>query len=402
MKILVLNCGSSSVKYQLIDMEKGVALAKGLVDRIGLSGASLTHQALDRPVVKITDEIRDHTQAVDMCISILLSAEHGVIADKSEIAAVGHRMVHGGEKFTESVLVTSELMDQVRDLITLAPLHNPHNIRGIEAATALMGKTPQVAVFDTAFHHQMPPYAYIYGTPYSLYTKHGIRRYGFHGTSHYYVANKAAEVLGKPIEKLKIVTCHLGNGASMAAVDGGISVDTSMGFTPLEGLLMGTRSGDCDPAVILHVMEQEKLTLQDANTLLNKKSGLLGVSGLSADVREVLKGAADGNANAKLALEIYCYRVKKYIGAYMAALGGLDILIFTAGVGENAVEVRRMSVEGLECFGIKLDYAKNKAHKAGIEIISTDDSRVKVMVIPTNEELVIAQETVRVIKQEKH
>ncbi len=399
MKILVLNCGSSSVKYQLIDMEQGLALAVGLVDRIGMSESSLMHKPHDRPQIKTSVEILDHTQAINAVISILLSAEHGVITSKSEIVAVGHRVVHGGERFTGSVLITAELMDKIKQLISLAPLHNPHNIRGIMAAAMLLPGVPQVAVFDTAFHHQMPPYAYIYGIPYALYKKLGIRRYGFHGTSHYYVSLKAAELLGKPIAQTKIITCHLGNGASMTAVDGGVSIDTTIGFTPLEGLLMGTRSGDCDPAIILHIMACEELTLAEANTLMNKHSGLYGISGLSSDMREILKGSAEGHANAKLALEVYCYRIKKYIGAYMAALGGLDAVVFTGGVGENAAEVRRRCVERLGCFGIHLDLAKNDAHKKGAEIISATGSTVGVIVVPTNEELVIAQETEQIVKE---
>ena len=398
MKILVLNCGSSSVKYQLIDMERELALAVGKVERIGMSASVLTHKPHDRPQTMITGEILDHIQAIDFVISMLLSPNHGVIKDKSEIDAVGHRVVHGGERFTGSVQVTKDLMGEIRDLIALAPLHNPHNIRGITAASTTLENVPQVAVFDTAFHYRMPPHAYIYGVPYLLYKKYAIRRYGFHGPSHFYVSAGAAEAIGKPIEELKIITCHLGNGASMAAIDGGVSIDTSMGFTPLEGLLMGTRSGDCDPAIILHIMGQEELSLHEANTLLNKHSGLYGISGLSSDVREILKASADGHKHAKLAMDVYTYRIKKYIGAYIAALGGLDLLVFTGGVGENSPDVRRMSCAGLETFGIKIDDEKNQAHKGGIGKVSGSDSRVAVMVVPTNEELVIARETVRIIK----
>ncbi len=398
MKILVLNCGSSSVKYQLIDMERELSLAQGKVDRIGMSASVLTHKPFDRPQTVISGEILDHIQAIDFVISMLLSPNHGVIKDKSEISAVGHRVVHGGERFTESVLVTRELMGEIRDLIALAPLHNPHNIRGITAATKTLENVPQVAVFDTAFHHRMPPHAYIYGIPYLLYKKYGIRRYGFHGPSHYFVSSRAAEAVKRPIEELKIISCHLGNGASMAAIDGGVSVDTSMGFTPLEGLLMGTRSGDCDPAIILHIMSQEELSLHEANTLLNKHSGLYGISGLSSDVREILKATAEGRPNAKLALDVYTYRIKKYIGSYMAALGGLDILVFTGGVGENSPDVRRMSCAGLEFLGIRIDEEKNLAHKGEIGAVSADDSPVKVMVVPTNEELVIARETERIVR----
>lgn len=399
MKILVLNCGSSSVKYQLIDMEKELSLAVGVVERIGMSGSVLTHKPFDRPQTKITGEILDHTQAIDFVIAILLSPNHGVISNKGEIKAVGHRVVHGGERFTGSVLIDGEVMAELKDLISLAPLHNPHNIRGINAATTSLPDIPQVGVFDTAFHHKMPPYAYIYGLPFLLYKKYGIRRYGFHGTSHYYVSCKAAELLGRPIEELKIITCHLGNGASMAAVDRGVSVDTTMGFTPLEGLVMGTRCGDIDPAIILHVMAQEELTLHEANTLMNKHSGLSGISGLSSDMREILKATGEGHVNARLALEVYCYRIKKYIGAYMAALGGLDAVVFTGGVGENAVEVRRRCVDGLACMGIVLDNAKNEAPGKGPAIVSAADSRISIMVIPTNEEMVIAKETRRIVDQ---
>jgi acetate kinase len=401
MKILVLNCGSSSVKYQLIDIDKNYALAKGLVSRIGMSDAVLTHKPHDRQEVKISGEIIDHIVAIEYVISILLSPNHGVIKDKSEISAVGHRVVHGGEKFPESVLITPEVMVELRNCIELAPLHNPHNIRGINACQKILLNIPQVAVFDTAFHQQMPKYAYIYGLPYILYKKYSIRRYGFHGTSHFYVSNRASELMKKPLKELKLITCHLGNGASMAAVDRGVSVDTSMGFTPLEGLLMGTRCGDLDPAVILHIMAREELSLQEANTLLNKHSGIQGISGQSSDMRDIIQEAKEGHANSKLALEIYCYRIKKYIGAYAAAMGGLDCLVFTAGVGENSPLIRAKCCEGLEFLGIEIDEDRNE-EAVGIEaLISKDKTRVKVLAIPTNEELVIAQETQKVIDVDK-
>jgi len=345
MKILVINCGSSSVKYQLIDTESETSLAKGLVSRIGMSASVLTHKPLDRPEVKVSGEILDHIVAVEYVISILLSENHGVIKDRSEINAVGHRVVHGGEKFTESVLITKEVMSELRSLIELAPLHNPHNIRGINACQKTLPNIPMVAVFDTAFHHQMPPYAYIYGIPYVLYKRYGIRRYGFHGTSHRYVSERAIDILGKPLSELKLVTAHLGNGASIAAVDGGRSIDTSMGFTPLEGLLMGTRSGDLDPAIILHIMAREELSLHEANTLLNKHSGLAGISGVSSDMREIIEEANNGNTTSKLALDIYCYRLKKYIASYAAAMGGINALIFTAGIGENSDIVRSLKIQ---------------------------------------------------------
>jgi acetate kinase len=398
MKILIINCGSSSVKYQLIDTDSEVALAKGMVSRIGMSASVLTHKPHDRPEVKVSGEILDHVVAIEYVVSMLMSENHGVIKDRSEIQAVGHRVVHGGEKFADSVLIDQELMRELRNLIELAPLHNPHNIRGINACQKTLPGIPQVAVFDTALHHSMPPYAYIYGIPYVLYKRYGIRRYGFHGMSHRYVSQRAAAMVGKPITELKMITCHLGNGASVTAFDGGVSVDTSMGFTPLEGLLMGTRSGDLDPAVILHVMAREELSLHEANTLLNKHSGLAGISGVTSDVREIVETANEGNSNSKLALETYCYRLKKYIGAYAAALGGLDVLVFTAGVGENSADVRRLTCEKLEFLGIALDETKNKETAGAEADISTSGSRVRVLVVPTNEELVIARDTQRIVE----
>jgi acetate kinase len=400
MKILVLNCGSSSVKYQFIDISKSYVLAKGMVSRIGASAAVLVHKPHDRPEVTISGEILDHIMAVEHVIAMLLSPNHGVIRDKSEIDAVGHRVVHGGEKFPDSVLIDRELMQILRSCIELAPLHNPHNIRGITACTQILPGVPQVAVFDTAFHQKMPPYAYIYGIPYVLYKRYSIRRYGFHGTSHHYVSRRAAKMLDRPLEDLKIITCHLGNGASMTAIKGGISIDTSMGFTPLEGLLMGTRSGDLDPAIILHIMAREELSLHEANTLLNKHSGLQGISGVSGDMRDIISEAQKGNSSAQLALEVYCYRIRKYIGAYAAAMGGLDVLVFTAGIGENSSVVRRKCCEGLEFLGIKIDETRNEeTSDKGSRRIQTDDSTVEVLVIPTNEELVIALDTQRVIQE---
>jgi acetate kinase len=399
MKILVLNCGSSSVKYQFIDIDKSYVLAKGMVSRIGMSESVLVHKPHDRPEITISGEILDHIVAVEHVIAILLSPNHGVIKDKSEISAVGHRVVHGGEKFPDSVLVDRDVMQVLRSCIELAPLHNPHNIRGINACIQILPGVPQVAVFDTAFHQKMPPFAYIYGIPYILYKKYGIRRYGFHGTSHFYVSRRAARIMRKPIEELKIITCHLGNGASMAAVKGGISVDTSMGFTPLEGLLMGTRSGDLDPAIILHVMAREELSLHEANTLLNKHSGMQGISGVSSDMRDIIAESQKGNTIAQLALDIYCYRIRKYIGAYAAAMGGLDALVFTAGIGENSPVVRKKCCENLEFLGIQIDDEKNEEAIRVETEIQTDDSSVKVLCIPTNEELVIALDTKRIIEE---
>jgi len=400
MKVLVLNCGSSSVKYQFVDTTEEKALAKGMVARIGMAGSVVTHKPHDRPEVKVGAEILDHIQAVEYVITMLMSPNHGVIAAKSEIDAVGHRVVHGGEQFSDSALINAEMMTSLRSLIELAPLHNPHNLRGINACTSNLPDIPQVAVFDTAFHHQMPPYAYIYGIPYVLYKRYGIRRYGFHGTSHHFVSNRASVMLGRPLSELKVVTAHLGNGASVAAIDSGHSVDTSMGFTPLEGLLMGTRSGDLDPAVILHIMAREELSLHEGNTLLNKHSGLVGISGISSDVREVIEAASDDSQpNARLALEAYCYRLKKYVGAYAAAMGGLDALVFTAGVGENSPIVRSMTCQNLEFLGIALDDEKNRLAIGKEMDISVDKATCRTLVAPTNEELVIARDTERIVRE---
>ncbi len=401
MNILVINCGSSSVKYQFFDMDKGLAVAKGVVSRIGMTGAILTHKPHDGEEIKVTGEILDHIIAIRFVIETLLSPEHGVIKSKSEIHAVGHRVVHGGELFFESVLITDEITREIRKLIDIAPLHNPHNLAGIKACMKNLPEAPQVAVFDTAFHHRMPPKAYIYGLPYIMYKKYSIRRYGFHGPSHQFVSERAADMIGKPIADLKIITCHLGNGASITAIDKGISVDTSMGFTPLEGLLMGTRSGDMDPAVILHIMGREELTLHEANTLLNKHSGLSGISGISSDMREINEMAEDGSQNASLARDIYCYRLKKYIGAYAAAMGGLDGLVFTAGIGENSPIIRQLTCDGLLFLGIKLDPGKNESAPAREMEISSKKSKVKIFTIPTNEELVIARDTLSIVENHK-
>ncbi len=398
MNILVINCGSSSVKYQLIDTSTEIALAKGAVSRIGMSAAVLTHRPYDRPEITSAGEILDHIIAVEQVVLTLTSETHGVIRDKSEIAAVGHRVVHGGERFADSVLITPELMVELRSLIELAPLHNPHNIRGINASQKTLPDAPQVAVFDTSFHHRMPPHAYIYGVPYVLYKRYGIRRYGFHGTSHRYVSERAADILCRPLTDLKMITCHLGGGASLAAIDGGVSVDTSMGFTPLEGLLMNTRSGDLDPAIILHIMAREELSLHEANTLLNKHSGLSGISGVSSDMQDIQEAAASGNQNAQLALDIYCYRLKKYIASYTAAMGGLDALVFTAGVGENSPIVRAKSCENLGFMGVEIDENRNAEGNCQETVISSNASKVSVFVIPTNEELVIARDTKRIVE----
>jgi acetate kinase len=398
MKVLVLNSGSSSIKYQFIETTTHQVLAKGQVERIGMDDAVLSHVRIDGDTVKFSAEILDHNIAIEYVVAILLSKNHGVIKDKSEIEAVGHRVVHGGETFSGSVLITDEVIEKIRENIELAPLHNPHNLRGIMACKRLLPDTPQVAVFDTAFHQKMPEYAFIYGLPYELYKKYKIRRYGFHGTSHRYVSKRASEILGVPIEKLRIITAHLGNGCSMAAVKYGVSVDTTMGFTPLEGLLMGTRSGDIDPAIVLYIMGKEGLTMAEVNALLNKHSGLVGISGVSSDMREIIREMKNGNMRAKLAFDVFCYRVKKYIGAYAAVMGGVDAIVFTAGIGENSPDVRKSVCEGLEFLGIKIDDEKNNSPERE-KIITTDDSPVKALVIPTNEELVIALDTAEIVSK---
>lgn len=399
MKILILNSGSSSIKYQLIDTETTPnAQAKGVVERIGMRGAILNHSRADGDKVKIAGEIVDHQAAIEYILAILLSKNHGVLQDRGEIDAVGHRVVHGGEKFTGSVLIGPEVMEGLQDCIDLAPLHNPHNIKGIVACQRLLANVPMVGVFDTAFHHKIPDYAYLYGLPYVLYKRYGIRRYGFHGSSHYFVSRRAADLMEKPIEEIKMVTIHLGNGCSMAAVDCGTSVDTTMGFTPLEGLLMGTRSGDIDAGAVLHVMAREELSLGEVNTLLNKHSGLMGISGHSSDMRDIIEEMESGNDRARKAFEVFSYRVKKYIGSYAAAMGGLDALVFTGGIGENAEKVREKSLEGLDFIGVKLDMERNLVKSSEEREITSDDSRVRAFVIPTNEELVIALETKQIVE----
>ncbi len=400
MKVLVLNCGSSSIKYQFFNTEKKEALAKGQVERIGMSSAILTHQPIGRDKIKIVGEILDHTIAIEYVIAVLLSPNHGVIKDKNEIDAVGHRVVHGGEEFSGSVLITEHVMRVLRENIELAPLHNPPNIKGIEAAKAHLPNTPQVGVFDTAFHAMMPKHAYIYGIPYELYKRYKIRRYGFHGTSHRYVAERASKLIGKNYNDLKIITCHLGNGASIAAIDRGHSVDTSMGFTPLEGLLMGTRSGDMDPSLITFIMSKEGLSLAEINTMLNKHSGLVGISGTSSDMREIEETILEGNQRSKLAFDIFCYRIKKYIGSYIAVMGGLDALVFTGGIGENSILVRKTVCSGMHYLGIELDFELNNNTKGEMEI-SSSASKAKIFRIPTNEELVIAMDTSEIVEEQK-
>jgi acetate kinase len=398
MNILVLNCGSSSVKYQMIEATARKTLTRGSVERIGMSGATLNNVRHDGDEIRIAGEIVDHTQAIEYILAVLLSKNHGVITDRSEIHAVGHRVVHGGESFTGSVLITDEVIKTLRENIELAPLHNPHNLRGIAACEVSLPGVPQVGVFDTSFHLGMPKRAYLYGIPYSLYTQYKIRRYGFHGTSHRYVAGRAAEMLSRPQETLKLITCHLGNGCSMAAIDGGTSVDTTMGFTPLEGLLMGTRCGDIDPSVILFVIGKEGLTLGEATTLLNKHSGLQGISGVSNDMREIVKEMKNGDKKATYAFDVFTYRIKKYIGAYAAAMGGLDGVVFTGGIGENSTDVRTACCSGMEYFGITVDESQNSSPEKE-KFISPSGARTPVLVIPTNEELVIAIDTMKIVTE---
>lgn len=397
MNILVINCGSSSLKYQLIDSSNENVLAKGLCDRIGIADSFIKQTVTGKDATVINVDLKDHNIAIAEVVKALTSKEHGVIESLADISAVGHRIVHGGEKFCESVIIDDEAMKAIEDCVPLAPLHNPANIIGIKACQAAMPGVPQVAVFDTAFHQTMPSEAYMYALPYEYYTKHGIRKYGFHGTSHKYVAERCAALMEKPIEDLKIITCHIGNGGSIAAVKGGKCMDTSMGFTPLDGLEMGTRSGILDPAVVLFLMDNENLSSKDMNTVLNKKSGLAGVSGVSSDMRDVTAAAKEGNERAKLALDIFAYRVKSYIGQYAAVMNGVDAIVFTAGIGENDIATRFACASGLEYLGVSVDADKNNVRGGEVEI-SADGSKVKVFVISTNEELAIARETARLTK----
>jgi len=398
MKILVLNCGSSSIKYQLFNMEEKRVISKGVLEKLGMKGSFLKHTREDKQVVLFEGEIMDHKIGIEYILGVLTSQKHGCLKSLDEINAVGHRVVHGGETFNSSVFINDEVISALEKNIELAPLHNPPNLKGIYAMEELIPGIPQVGVFDTAFHQSMEPYAYMYGIPYILYKKHAIRRYGFHGTSHRYVSQRVCDVLDKEIHTQKIITCHLGNGASITAIKNGKSVDTSMGFTPIEGLIMGTRAGDLDIGVVTFIMEKEELGLRSANLLFNKHSGMLGLTGVSSDMREIEQAAENGNERAKLALEMYSYRVRKYIGAYAAAMGGLDILVFTGGIGENADTIREDSVKGLEYMGVELDRNKNRGFRKEGEI-STASSKVKVMVIPTNEELMIALDTEAIIKK---
>lgn len=396
-KILVINSGSSSLKFQLIDMATETMLAKGLCDRIGINDSFLKYTVQGRDSIIINKVMPDHRTALKEAIFALTCKETGVISDVSEIFAVGHRVVHGGERFHDSVIIDEEVMETIKECIKLAPLHNPPNITGIKACQDIMPGIPMVAVFDTAFHQSMPRYAYLYALPYELYTGYGIRKYGFHGTSHKYVARRAAAMLNRPLEELRLISCHLGNGASICAIKNGKSVDTSMGFTPLDGLAMGTRSGTIDPAVVIFLMERKKMTTDEVYEYLNKKSGVLGISGVSSDFRDIQAAASEGNERARLAIDVFCYRVKKYIGEYSAVLGGIDGIIFTAGIGENNDLVREKTLEGLEYLGIKIDKEKNSIARGRELDISVGDAKEKVLVIPTNEELEIARETLKLV-----
>jgi acetate kinase len=404
-KVLVLNSGSSSVKFQLIETDservarnEDRVLAKGLVENIG-GPAIIRYEAEGRRPVRETGEILEHRIAVERCLALLTREDVGVIRSRSEIEAVGHRVVHGGERFKASALIDEDVLEGIEECFDLAPLHNPPNVKGYRAARDLLGGLPQVAVFDTSFHQTMTAEAYLYGLPYVLYQRHGIRRYGFHGTSHRFVSQRLAEVMGRPADDpgLRVITCHLGNGCSAAAIRGGRSLDTSMGFTPLEGLVMGSRSGDLDPAILLHVMAKEELGASEMNALLNKHSGLLGVSGVSNDMRALLEAEAAGNARARIAVDLFCYRLRKYIAAYVGVLGGVDAVAFAGGIGENAPAVRARSLAGLDAMGLAVDPSRNEGVRSTETEISPEGARARVYVIPTNEELLIARDTQHIV-----
>lgn len=397
MKVLVINCGSSSLKYQVLDMTDESVLAKGLVERIGMDGSVINHTKTGEDKVVNEVPMKDHKDAIAQVLAAIQDPAHGVVSDMAEIGAVGHRVVHAGEMYAESVLIDDTVIKALEECVELAPLHNPPNLLGIAACRELMPSTPMVAVFDTAFHQTMPAESYIYAIPYEYYEKYKIRRYGFHGTSHKYVAERASAMLGKGLSDLKLITCHLGNGASVTAIKNGKVVDTSMGFTPLEGLVMGTRSGDIDPAIVTYIREKENLPLGEANNILNKKSGVLGVSGVSSDFRDLEAAVEEGNERAALALRMFAHRVKHYIGAYIAEMNGVDAIIFTAGVGENDISMREIICSDLENLGIKLDPIKNKV-RGQETVINTDDSKVSLLLIPTNEELMIARDTFNLAK----
>ena len=398
MKILVLNCGSSSLKYQLFNMDDERVLAQGVVERIGLNNSILTHKKGEEEKYKINIDLKNHKEALTKVLDLLTSKEQGVLKSLNEIDAVGHRVVHGGEKYSKAVLIDEDVKKSIKELFSLAPLHNPANLIGIEVCEELMKNVPMVALFDTAFHQSMNKEEYLYAIPYELYEENGIRKYGFHGSSHKYVSEKAAELLKKDIKNLKIISCHLGNGASICAIKNGKSFDTTMGFSPLDGLVMGTRSGSIDPTIPIYLMKNNNLSIEEVYNLLNKKSGVLGISEVSSDFRDIEEEAMKGNKKASLALDIFHYRIKTQIGSYIAALNGVDIIIFTAGVGENGPETREAILKDMEFFGIVLDKEKNKV-RGKIQEISAENSKVKIFVIPTNEELVIARETKKILVQ---
>ncbi len=398
MKILTINSGSSSVKYKLINTQSAETLCKGVVERIGAAGTSLAHKRPDGEKHHRELQISDHKGAIDSIIDILTDSTLGVIRDLDEIDAVGHRLVHGGDRFSQSVLIDRQVLATLRECIDFAPLHNPPNIKGVEASEAELPGKPNVGVFDTAFHSSIPDYAYTYAIPFEYFEKDCLRRYGFHGTSHYFVAHRAAAMMAQDIEQLKIITCHLGNGASITAVQQGQSVDTSMGFTPLEGLVMGTRSGDIDPGVIFYIAEKENFSIPETNNFLNKRCGLLGISGLTNDMRDIEEQAMQGNPRARLALKVFCYRIKKYIAAYMGIMNGADAIVFTGGIGENSDIVRREALANMDYIGLEIDPQKNGGLRGKESFLQTDNSSVKILVIPTNEEMVIAKETERILE----
>lgn len=404
MIILVLNCGSSSIKYQVIDMvspRENTLLAKGLVERIGIEGGIITHKPVDKLRKEITTDIPNHTKGIDLIFQAITDPESGVIKSLDDIKAVGHRVAHGGDFFAESALVTDEVIAKIEALVELAPLHNPANLKGVYAVRELCPNIPQVVCFDTSFHQSMPPRSYIYGLPYKYYEKYRVRRYGFHGTSHKFVAQRGCELAGLDFNTAKVVTCHIGNGASIAAVDGGRSVDTSMGFTPVDGLLMGTRCGEVDPGALTYIAEKEHMSGNEIWGMINKQAGVLGITGLSSDMRDVESAAAEGNERARLALDVYYYRVKKYVGAYAAAMGGLDLVVFTGGVGENDPSLREYVCSNMEFLGLEFDPQINAGLRGKDTILTKPSSRVKAALITTNEELVIATDTFNIVENRK-
>lgn len=399
MIVLVLNCGSSSVKYKLYDMPSASVLAQGGVEKLGLEGSFLKFKLPNGEKVVLEKDMPEHTVAIEFILSVLTGKEYGCIESVDKIEAVGHRLVHGGDKFNQSVLIDQEVINKVVECTDLAPLHNPSTLKGVEAITKLLPKVPQVGVFDTAFHQSMPDYAFMYALPYEYYTKYGVRRYGFHGTSHRYVSKRACEILGVDYDKVRIITAHIGNGASMAAVKNGKSIDTSTGLTPTEGLIMGTRSGDVDPGALAYIVGKEDLNGEQFSNLVNKKSGILGISGVSSDMREIESAIAEGNKRASLALEMYDYRIKKYVGAYAAAMGGVDIIVFTGGVGENQTTTREYVCRDMEFMGVKIDNELNAKTRGEEIVLSTPDSKVKVLVVPTDEEYLIASDTMDIVNK---